>query len=259
MIDIHTHILPDTDDGAQNLSSALEMARIAVADGVTHLVATPHHTAFGELPCEEVARRVQAFQIEVSQRGIPLTVATGHEVVLYERTMRDMERGLAGPLADSRYVLVESGFHQFGALEQSVVRAMISSGYIPILAHPERIIPIQQELSLIEKLIEHGMLVQVTAAIAEGAIRSGRFSRLFPGHHARTTALELLRREWVHILASDAHNTTTRRPGLAGARDAVAELIGEEKASAMVFATPGRVLGIATHAEPAGAALGAGQ
>jgi protein-tyrosine phosphatase len=244
MIDIHTHILPAVDDGADDLQTAVAMVRLAAADGITHIVATPHHEAFEKWPRAEIVRRVAELQQELDRLDIDVTVIPGCEIFLYQDTLRDLEHELAGPLGESRYLLMESGFHQFGPPELAILKEVIAWGYTPVLAHPERIIPIQQDLSLIEDIILGGALVQITAAIAEGACRSGRFSRLFPGHNARATALELLHRGWVHVLASDAHNTTTRRPCLAGARAAVGELFGAERATAMVTSTPARILGI---------------
>ncbi|NJN98158.1 MAG: protein tyrosine phosphatase, partial [Anaerolineales bacterium] len=110
MIDIHTHILPHVDDGARDLTESLDMARMAVADGLTHIFATPHHRDYTTLSCQEVAERVAQLQAELDKAGIPLILLPGHEVRLYNDVFDDWDKHTAGPLGSSRYVLAEPLF-----------------------------------------------------------------------------------------------------------------------------------------------------
>jgi protein-tyrosine phosphatase len=242
MIDIHSHILPGVDDGARNLDEALAMARLAVADGTTHLFATPHHIYFLPLTRKEVRGRVNALQKALDDAGIALTIVPGHEVRLYEDVLADWEVELAGPLGDSRYVLAEPDFYRFDRSNVRIVLEMIDRGIIPVLAHPERIIPIQEDLSLIEPILERGGLVQVTSDNLVPPVLAGsagaKTHPLVSSKAARDTALEMLKRGWVHIIASDAHNTSSRRPGLSAARDAAAKIVGLPQAQAMVTTNP---------------------
>lgn len=232
MIDIHSHILPGVDDGARDLNEALEMARIAAADGTTHLFATPHHRDCTRLTRYQVAQRVDLLQTKLDEANVPLTLLPGHEVRLYNDMFDDWEKELAGPLGNSRYVLAEPLFHRYTAHTDAMLFELFDRGYIPIMAHPERILPIQNDLSLIEPFLAHGGLTQITA----GSLASKKETRAYK------TAIEMLRRGMVHIIASDAHKPYRRRPILSKARDVAAEMIGEAEANALVIDHPKSVV-----------------
>ncbi|MDM8527522.1 hypothetical protein QUF58_04850 [Anaerolineales bacterium HSG24] len=232
MIDIHSHILPDVDDGALGMTETLAMARMSVADGVTHMFATPHHIHFTPLHRQEVIGRVKQVQTQLDAAHIPLTVLPGHEVRLYAGTLHDWENQMAGPLGYSRYILTEPSFYHYDRYTNAILFEFFNQGYTPVLAHPERIIPIQQKLSLIEPVLARGALVQITANSLTNR----------PTYAARIVAEEMLRQGMVHIIASDAHNTSYRRPGLSMARDRAARIVGEKQANAMVTTIPKAIL-----------------
>ncbi len=228
MIDIHTHILPGIDDGASTLNEAIQMARIAVDDGITHLFTTPHHRDYTLISQYEVARRVAQLQAKLDTENIPLTLLTGYEVRLYNDMFDDWERDMAGPLGHSRYVLVEPLFHRYTSQTDKMLFELFDRGYIPIMAHPERIRPIQKNLSLIEPFLARGGLTQITA-------NSLVFDRDW---RAKKTAEIMLCNGMGHIIASDAHKPYRRKPVLSAARDAAALLVGEALATAMVTTYP---------------------
>lgn len=241
MIDIHTHILPAVDDGAQNLNEALAMARLAVDDGITHLFVTPHHQDYTRLTRQEVAQRVNKLQAQLNAANIPLTLLTGHEVRLYDDMFEDWDDQLAGPLGNSRYVLAEPLFHHYDTHTDEMLFELFDRGYIPIMAHPERILPIQQNLSLIEPFLARGGLTQITA---NSLTQTGN-------GRAKQTAHEMLRNGMAHIIASDAHKPYRRKPVLSQARDAAAALVGQAQATAMVTTHPGAVVNDEPIATPA--------
>lgn len=232
MIDIHTHILPGVDDGARDLKEALSMARIAVADGITHLFATSHHDAREAITWTEVKERVERLQAELVAAHIPLTVLPGHEVRLHEYALEHWQRQLAGPLGRSRYVLAEPLFHDYGPATEALLFELFEQGYIPVMAHPERIRSIQDDLSLIEPFLERGGLTQITSHSLTG----------YHGSRAKEVAEAMLQRGMVHVIASDAHHDDRRTPALAMARDLAAKIVGPIQAEAMVTANPQAIL-----------------
>ncbi|MCB0191001.1 MAG: capsular biosynthesis protein [Anaerolineae bacterium] len=232
IVDIHTHILPGVDDGAADYSEALEMARMAVADGTTHLFATPHHRDCTPLTRTEVADRVAKLQDKLDKANIPLTVIPGHEVRLYNDMLDDWAKELAGPLGNSRYVLAEPLFHHYDKHTNAMLFELFDRGYIPIMAHPERILPIQKDLSLIEPFLERGGLTQITS----GSIFSSK-DRL-----AHQTAQTMLRNGMAHIIASDAHKPYRRRPILTKAGQAAARIVGSMQAEAMISTNPAAIV-----------------
>ncbi|MBI1879385.1 MAG: capsular biosynthesis protein [Chloroflexi bacterium] len=228
MIDIHTHILPGVDDGARDLAESLAMARLAVADGLTHLFATPHHRDYTSLSRLEVTQRVAELQAELDKADIPLTLLTGYEVRLYDDMFDDWDHNLAGPLGSSLYVLAEPLFGHYDKHTDAMLFELFERGYIPIMAHPERIRPIQENLALIESFLARGGLTQITTT----SLTSNGDWR------ARKIAETMLRNGMVHIIASDAHHSYFRPPTLTAARDAAAVIVGSEQANAMVGARP---------------------
>lgn len=228
MIDIHAHILPGVDDGARDLAESLAMAKLAVADGLTHLFATPHHRDYTPLSRSEVAQRVVQLQGELDKAGLPLTLLPGHEIRLYDDMFDDWDNNLAGPLGDSLYVLAEPLFSHYDKQTDAMLFELFDRGYLPIMAHPERIRPIQDNLALIEPFLARGGLTQITATSLTG---TGDW-------RGKKTAETMLRNGMVHIIASDAHHPYHRTPTLAAARDAAAVIVGQEQAAAMVSVRP---------------------
>jgi protein-tyrosine phosphatase len=228
MIDIHSHILPNVDDGARDLAESLAMARLAVADGLTHIFATPHHRDYTSLSRLEVAQRVVQLQGELDKAGIALTLLPGHEVRLYDDMFADWDNSLAGPLGHSRYVLAEPLFTHYDKHTDAMLFELFDRGYIPIMAHPERIRPIQENLALIEPFLARGGLTQITATSLTG---TGDW-------RGKQMAETMLRNGMVHIIASDAHHSYHRTPVLTAARDVAAVIVGLEEATAMVSARP---------------------
>lgn len=241
IVDIHTHILPGVDDGAQHDEEALKMARLAVADGTTHLFATPHHRDCTPLTRTQVADRVARLQAKLDQARIPLTIIPGHEVRLYDDMLEDWAKELAGPLGNSRYVLAEPLFHRYDARTNEILFELFDRGYIPIMAHPERIMPIQKDLSLIEPFLARGGLTQITSS----SLSSDK------DWLANKAAKEMLRNGMVHIIASDAHKPYRRRPILSKAARAAAEIVGSAQAEAMISTNPAAVVENKLIATPA--------
>ncbi len=232
MIDIHSHILPGIDDGARDIAEALAMARLAVQDGITHLFATPHHQLYNPISPREMAQRVAKLQARFDHADIPLTLLPGHEVRLHEKVFDDWAKEWAGPLGNSRYVLAEPLFSRYNKQTEASLFELFERGYTPVMAHPERIRPIQEDLSLIEPFLERGGLTQITSHSLTG----------YHGERARTVAREMLQQGMVHIIASDAHRAQRRTPILSAAVDVAATIVGRAQAEAMVTSTPGAII-----------------
>ncbi len=228
MIDIHTHILPNLDDGARDMREALAMARIAVDQGTTHMFATPHQQFQGTRSRQEIKDRVAALQKELDAANIELKILPGYEIRLEGSILEDWDNDLAGPLGDSRYVLVEPLFERYDQEAIQILDQIFLRGYIPIMAHPERIMTIQKDVSLLEPFIARGGLTQITSHSLTG----------YHGQKAKQVAREMLHAGWGHILASDSHHENRRQPVLSEGVVIAAEIVGQAKAEAMVTTTP---------------------
>ncbi|MDP6402788.1 MAG: tyrosine protein phosphatase [SAR202 cluster bacterium] len=228
--DLHAHILPGVDDGPKTAQDTLEMARVAVEDGTQVLLATPHRKDITEDSSVEYVRRLideisGLFQAE----GIELTLLLGMENHLDLDLPEAISDGRALSMNGSRYILVELPF--FGRpnyLEDALFKIQVQ-GFTPVLAHPERIEAFQQDHDLLARFVQNGMLSQIT-----GDSILGHF-----GKDVRRFTRTLLRGGLVHIIASDTHFATGHRsPKLRHCVQAAADIVGPERAQAMVLDTP---------------------
>jgi len=229
MIDIHCHILPGVDDGAGSLEEALSMARVAVADGIRHMVATPHQMGWD---CQAVAAGVRALRRELDASGIALDLAPGFEMHLSLDLLRQGENERLCTLNGSRYVLLELPLADYPLYADEVIFGLQLRGLVPILAHPERNLAIQADPDPMVKLAERGVLGQLTASsLLDSADR-----------RTRSTAENLLTWGLVQVLATDGHDVHHRAPRLSQAVDAAARIVGREQAEAMVTSIPEAIL-----------------
>jgi len=207
-IDIHSHIIPGVDDGAKDEKMALEMLKIAHDCGTRHIIATPHYfignTRFDFADIKAKCAHINKLAVDV---GIDITVHPGCEVFITLELAELYEQGKIGTLAGSRCMLVEFPMMSIPPYIDNVLYDLQLKGIIPIIAHPECNIEIQQKPGLMESYLERGILSQVNA----GSI-TGNF-----GVKARRTVMRFLKEGWVHFVASDAHSDTSRAPDLKNA------------------------------------------
>lgn len=239
LIDLHTHIVPGVDDGAQTPDEALAMARVALADGVGQIVATPHIPLAG-LDREECARRLEDLRRYLAGCQADLEVHLGAEVSLEPDILRWLADGLAWPIGGTRYILVELPFFSLPPYTDDVIFRLQVAGYKPILAHPERNAPLAAAPDRLGPLVERGVLVQITTTSILGGF----------GAQAMSAAMAFLRRGWVHVLASDAHSANHRPPMLTEAARAAEKIVGPE-AWNLVGANPAAILRDSDDVQPA--------
>lgn len=226
MVDIHFHLLPGLDDGPDNLELSVEMAELAANDGTTHIVATPHaNSQFAFYP-ELIAERLAEIQARVGDR---VTFGTGCDFHLSFENLMDIHKHPGRYTINHKsYLLVEFADFSIPPTIDQTFHELVLARIIPIITHPERNRLIRRHTDWLDKWISRGCAVQVTA----GALL-GRF-----GPNAQQIAEQWLATDRIHILASDAHNATSRPPGLASAYERVAELRGEEVARALCVENP---------------------
>ena len=215
MVDIHSHILPGIDDGARDIEDTLEMARIAVASGTTDLVATPHcnipgryRNYFGEEYKEVFLRARDAIRAE----KIPLRLHPGMEVYITEDVPDLMAQGKIMPINGSHYVLVEFGFDEDPEFADRMLKRVARMRVIPLVAHVERYHFIQDDPDMIRIWKNRGYAIQCN---------KGSFQGKF-GKAERRTAHELLDKQLVSVVASDAHRPNIRTPKLEDAYEELA-------------------------------------
>ncbi len=233
MIDLHSHILPGVDDGPRDLEESLEMARVAVEDGITRLAATPHNANWRDGGRRAwVQERVDGLQSVLDEQGIPLKVVPGVETYIAPDLIQHLKEERAFTLNGSRYLLIELPLHSWPLYTEQVLFEVQVQGLVPIVAHAARYLEVQEDPNRILGLVERGALVQLTA----GSL-TGQF-----GRRARDTARRLLEHNLAHLIASDSHSARSRPPRLTPGVEVAAEIIGPERARAMVTTAPAAVL-----------------
>jgi len=229
MYDIHCHILPAFDDGAENLDVALEMARIAVNDGITHLACTPHiYPGLFDYDTSKIQAAIDRFETELQKAGIPLTLGIGADIQLVSEMVQRLKDGTMPTINQSRYMLFEPPHHIAPSGFDEAVYNVIAFGYIPVITHPERLSWIETHYQEFISAANQGAWMQITA----GSL-NGRF-----GDRPQHWAKKMLKDGIVHVLATDAHNITTRAPLLAEGKDAASKIVGAQEANALVNERP---------------------
>ena len=206
MVDIHCHILPGVDDGADSLAEALEMARTSVACGVTHLVATPHIRG-----CEEdlevipgFHRQFQDLRQALARENIPLELHPGAEILCSRETAALARRGRLPVIGNTEYVLCEFYFDAPFSYMDEILADIARAGYRPVIAHPERYDAIREDRRRILRWFREGYVIQVNKGSLLG----------YFGSRIRDTACWLLDAGLLHIIATDAHSPIRRTTDL---------------------------------------------
>ena len=234
MIDIHCHILPGLDDGARTMDDAVAMARIAVADGITSMVAAPHYWLDRYTPTpQQVRRAVGDVQDRLAAEGIPLKLLPAHEVMIAVEVPELLRRGELVTLGDlGEHLVMELPSLLLPLFTEKVVHEVISTGVRVILAHPEKNAAIQSHPEVLQRLVQAGCLVQMDADSLTGAKWSP----------ASRCAARLLLGGLVHLLASDGHSPTDRPPILSLCAQRAAEILSPEVVRTMTTERPGQLV-----------------
>lgn len=234
MIDIHCHILPNIDDGAESLEDALEMARLAVYSGVTEIVATPHFR--GEPEALEQLRLIDQRYHEMvnalDRWRIPLKLHKGAEILCTPQTPEMAAAGTLPTIGNTRYVLTEFYFNEsFGFMEETL-SGIASHGYRPIIAHPERYRTIQHTPHRAQAWVDQGFVMQLNKGSLLGTF----------GNRAEATANELLDLGLAHLIASDGHGCHSRTPHMGALLDWAEEFCEPEYSKMLLLDVPGKII-----------------
>ena len=233
MIDLHSHLLPGCDDGAENLETAIAMARMAVADGVKIMACTPHiMPGLYDNDASGIRRRVTDLQSALAVEKIDLKLAVGADVHIAPDLLEKLKEGVVPTLNGTRYFLFEPPHQVLPPNLEKLVHRLVDGGYVPILTHPERLGWASTHYEVIDRINAAGCLVQITAGSLTGSF----------GRRAQGLAERMLEEGRVDIIASDAHNLQARSPGLSRARDLIRARWGKTIADDLVVHTPAKIL-----------------
>lgn len=219
MIDIHSHILPGIDDGAQTEEDSIAMAKAAIQNGIDTIVATPHHKnrTYDNVKAD-IIQHVTILNQLFEANGLDLQVLAGQEVRIYGEIVEDIEKGEILPINNSKYILVEFPTDSVPHYTEQLFYDIQVAGYVPVIAHPERNRELLNNHTKMFELVRNGALTQVTAGSLLGAF----------GKQMQQFSHQLIASNLTHIIASDAHNTTSRTFNLHEAYEVIKSKYGVE-------------------------------
>ena len=230
MVDIHSHILPEVDDGPKSWDVSVAMCRAAAADGITHMVAAPHANDRYAYHREDLQEIVAELQKRV---GASPKILLGCDFHLsYENVQDALAHPARYTIADTRYLLVEFSNYSIPQHITDWFFKLAGIGITVILTHPERNPILRDHPQRVLDWVEQGCIVQVTGSALTG----------FWGERVRRAALWLMEHQAVHVLATDAHDMEKRAPNLSSASETAADLFGEHVANSLVEANPRAII-----------------
>jgi protein-tyrosine phosphatase len=232
MIDVHSHYLPNVDDGPEEMETSLAMARMAVADGISYAMMTPHIVP-GEYDNDRrrIRRAFESFRKALKEADIPLRIGMAAEVRLDLEIVPMLGRDEIPYLGwhnGEQVLLLEFPHTHIPAGAPRFVERLLKQKIRPIIAHPERNRAILRDVDEIAPFVSLGCYLQITA----GSL-TGHF-----GRGPRKRARQLLERDVLKVLATDAHNLKLRPPLLRAGVDAAAQIIGRPAAEDLVYRNP---------------------
>ena len=233
LYDIHCHIIPHVDDGAETMEETIKMLKLEYAEGVRHIIATPHFR-FGmfETPLEKVQtqfEKVREIAGNIGRDGIDMYLGCEFHVTMDMAGLLRKKKVLT--MAGSRYVLVEfSGLAPKSQFRECLY-SLISSGYKPIIAHVERCEKLRGDYRFIEELVEMGAGIQVNA---ESIMGNGGFA-------VKRFCHKLMKEDLLHYVGTDSHGSSYRPPKIQDACRYVAKKMGEDYAEQIFIRNPAEI------------------
>lgn len=231
--DIHCHMLPHVDDGSHSTSMSRDMLRIARKNGIRHVVLTPHYMIGRfELTREEIYDQYRLFVAKVEEEFPEIEFFFGREIFFGEEIMELLQDNIISTMNDTDYTLIE--FHPSATasyIAQSLYKVE-NAGYTPILAHVERYPDLFKNVKMIEQIIESGAYIQVNASSVTGKM----------GNAVKRHIIKLMKKDFIHFVATDAHSNRTRAPYLEDCVKYMEKKLGSDYVRRLLIDNPEKML-----------------
>lgn len=230
MVDIHSHILWEIDDGSGSMEESIAMLEVARDNGTTDIVATPHSNGEFSYRPELVDQKIR--ELTAVTGGKPRILRGCDFHLSYDNVDHLLDRPSVYTINGTQYLLIECPDFHVGKHTEIVLERILDAGIVPIVTHPERNPVLQKDIGRLEEWMGLGCLVQVTALSVTGGF----------GRSAGAACNKLLDRGMVHIVASDAHDPKHRSPNLDNARKVILARYGEDAAEVLFTENPRNII-----------------
>ena len=229
LINVHTHILPGVDDGADDLEEALKMLELEYQDGVRTIFATPHYRK-GMFECfgNQITKQYELVKKEASKRWKDLQIILGCEFHANMDMVNLLYENSQFAIVNSRCVLTE--FSELSELSfiQERCYTLLSSGYDPIIAHAERYHALYNKFDVIEQLTDMGVYIQLNARRIMGK----------DGFGMKRFCKKMMKKDLLHFVGDDAHNMEDRKPAMGKCAEYIEKVMGADYAKKVLMDNP---------------------
>lgn len=233
MIDIHTHIIPNIDDGSKSVEETFKLINEAKEAGFTDIILTPHYiTNYYETPGAEVKFWTESLQKIVDEKNLGVKLHSGMEIYISEELSELVRNGTVITLANSKYVLIEFPMNTIMRNVDEILFIMRNMGYKVIIAHPERYKCIQENIEYAMQLVEEGCMLQSNY---------GSIVDMY-GKEAKKTLKKLLKMNLVSFLGTDTHKEETIYKVIPKILKKLKKVISEEKLYEITTLNPRKIL-----------------
>ena len=219
MIDLHSHVIPDVDDGPISIKESLQLLETAARDGIDTIIATPHYNGYYADERDGILLRLDRLKQAAIEHGLQVSLLPGQEIQIHDTLLENYRSGKLLTLANSRYMLIELPAEGIPYYAERLFYELEMLGVKPIIAHPERNADFLESPDKLYRLIQKGALAQLTSSSLFG----------FFGKRVQTFSHELIQADLVHFIATDAHNTDRRSFDLKEAYEAISLKYGPEQ------------------------------
>lgn len=224
--DIHSHIIPNVDDGSPNDQTTLSMLQRAYNDNVKNIILTPHYNEKRHLTVN-VKEHIEHMNELAKKIASDLNLYYGNEIYFTSNTIRLLQDNKVATLANSDYVLIEFSFMTDYKKIESATRELLYNGFLPIIAHPERYLCLNKDIDRIESLKNLSAKIQINAdSLLNGKFRTKRFIK------------KLISYDWVDFIASDCHDIAVRPPDIGKCVEYLNKKFGESITEKLLYSNP---------------------
>ena len=232
-VDLHCHILPALDDGAKDMDKTKEMLKIAYEEGIRRIIATPHFFASKKsASLERIEETIREVESRMEEWGFYIKLYPGNEIYYRSEVAELLEEGKIATMAGSQYVLVEfDPMTEYSYLRDGILK-LDSYGYIPILAHTERYECLFEKKERLQRVKDHGGLIQVNASSFQG----GMFDEM------AKRAKYIMKNDLLDFIGTDAHSTGKRSPRMKDTASYLYKKLGNHKAEKILVHNPQAVI-----------------